>query len=389
MSPMTPRERVLAAIHHEEPDRVPLIVGVDLTTGIMMQACRRLKDLLGFQALERFLYDWPELDAANPDAAVLLRLGSDGRGVQDRFPARTYARNRSRPPGTPYFDDWGVGQEELAPGEYTPSIHPLREAETLEALQTYPNWPDMDDPTRFAHVRDQAAVLAADNQFAIFGSPWLLPPFERACQLQGMDAFLLNLAARPDLARALLERIASLCKRHMSHFLPALGDSVDVIVIADDLGTQDSLLMSPKMYRQVLKPIHADWFGFIKSHTHAKLFFHSDGDVFPLIDDLVEIGVDILNPIQTSAGKMADLATLKKRYRKNLAFCGAIDTHRVLPRGTPAGVREEVRRVIGLLGRGGGYMVASVHSIMNDVPGENILTMCEAVEEFGHYPLRV
>ncbi len=385
---MTPRQRVQAALNHEEPDRVPLILGVDLTTGIMMRAYRRLKELLAFQAADRYLYDWPELGAALPDEAVLLRLRSDGRGIQDRFPATTYARNRSRPPGTPYTDDWGVSQEELAPGEYMPSIHPLREAETLEAIEGYAHWPDMDDPTRYAHIAEQAAALAEENHFAIFASPWLLSPLERACQLQGMDVFLMNLAARPDFAGALLRKIADLCKRHMSHFLPALGENVDVVVIADDLGTQDSLLMSPKMYRQILKPIHADWFAFIKSHTRARLFFHSDGDIFPLIDDLVEIGVDILNPIQTSAGKMSDLATLKRRYGKSLTFCGAVDTQHILPRGTPEHVRQEVRRVIGLLGPGGGYMVASVHSIMNDVPPENILAMCDAVEEFGRYPLR-
>ena len=108
---------------------------------------------------------------------------------------------------------------------------------------------------------------------------------------------------------------------------------------------------------------------------------------FPLIDDFIEIGVDILNPIQTSAGKMSDLATLKKRFGKEIVFCGGIDTHRVLPYGEPQEVRQEVRRVIELLGQGGGYMVASVHTIMNDIPAENVLAMVDAVEEFGRYPL--
>jgi uroporphyrinogen decarboxylase len=119
------------------------------------------------------------------------------------------------------------------------------------------------------------------------------------------------------------------------------------------------------------------------------VFFHTDGDVFDLVDDFIEIGVDILNPIQTSAGKMANLAELKKRYGKNIVFCGAIDTHRILPHGTPQEVRQEVKRVIELLAPGGGYMVASVHTIMNDVPPENILAMVDAVEEFGHYPIKI
>ena len=143
--------------------------------------------------------------------------------------------------------------------------------------------------------------------------------------------------------------------------------------------------MSPKMYREILKPIHADYIKFIKEHTKAKVFFHTDGDVVPLIDDFIEMGVDILNPIQTSAGKMSDLAGLKKQFGKNIIFCGGIDTHRVLPSGSIDEVRQEVKRVIQLLGDGGGYMVSSVHTIMNDVPPENVLAMVDAVKEFGTY----
>jgi uroporphyrinogen decarboxylase len=167
----------------------------------------------------------------------------------------------------------------------------------------------------------------------------------------------------------------------MGHFLEALGDNVDIIKIGDDLGTQDSLMMSPDMYRQMLKPVHADYVQFIKERTSAKVFFHTDGDVFPLIDDFVEMGIDILNPIQTSAGKMSNLQELKARWGDRLTFCGGIDTQRILPRGTPEEVRAEVRRVIEILGPGGGYMVSSVHTVMNDVPAENILAMVDAVME--------
>jgi len=159
----------------------------------------------------------------------------------------------------------------------------------------------------------------------------------------------------------------------MGHFLDELGQNADMIKIGDDLGTQESLLISPGMYRRILKPIHADYISFIKERTQAKVFFHTDGDVFDLIDDFVEIGVDILNPIQTSAGRMADLAALKKRYGKYLCFCGAIDTQHILPHGSPADVRVEVKRVIELLAPGGGYMIAAVHTIMDEVPPETSL----------------
>lgn len=384
--PLTPRERVRLTLDHQEPDRVPIIIGTSNTTTLKMRPYRRLKALLGIQAADDYIYEWPELGSAAPAEPVLERLHGDARGVLDRFPAHVYARNQSRPPHAPFIDDWGTGQTEVEPGVWYPGVHPMSGASTLEDIERYP-WPDMDDPSRVAHVRQEALRLADQDRYAILATPWLLFPLERAFAMQGMDKFLLNLALQPDFARALLLKIAGLCQRLMGHFLRELGDNVDIIKIGDDLGTQDRLLISPRMYRQVLKPIHAAYIGFIKEHTRAKLFFHTDGDVFDLLDDFVEIGVDILNPIQTSAGKMADLAELKRRYGRNLVFCGALDTQRILPSGTPEQVRQEVRRVVDLLGPGGGYMLASVHTIMDEVPPENILAMVDAAAEFGRYPL--
>ncbi len=384
---MTPRERVLAAIHHEEPDRVPIIIGTSNATGLKMQADQRLKKHLGILAEDCYIYDWPELGTAALDETTLQRLHGDARGVLDRFPEEVYRRNQSRPAHSPFIDDWGGGQSEIEPGVWFPGIHPMPEAKTLEEIEAYP-WPDMDDPTRIAGVKEAAARLKAENQYAIIGTPWLLFPFERSFEMQGLDRFLLNMAENPDFAKALLEKVASLCKKMMGHFLEEAGDNLDIIKIGDDLGTQDSLLISPRMYRTILKPIHADFISFIKERTKAKVFFHTDGDVFNLCDDFVEIGIDILNPVQTSAGKMANLAELKKRYGKNLAFCGAVDTQHILPSGTPDEVRQEVRRVIGHLAPGGGYLVSSVHTVMNEVPPENILAMVDAVEEFGKYPIK-
>jgi uroporphyrinogen decarboxylase len=147
-------------------------------------------------------------------------------------------------------------------------------------------------------------------------------------------------------------------------------------------------MISPTSYREMLKPVHADLIAFIKTKTKAKIFFHSDGDIFDLVPDLVEIGVDILNPIQSGAGRMSELGLLKKTYGKSMTFCGAIDTQRILPYGTPNEVRAEVRRVIGLLGDGGGYMLGAVHTVMDEVPAGNVLAMCDAVREFGAYAPR-
>jgi uroporphyrinogen decarboxylase len=162
-------------------------------------------------------------------------------------------------------------------------------------------------------VRAEAQKLADENKYAILATPWLAFPLERAFAMQRMDRFMLYLGRYPDFARELLTKMAELCKTLMGHFLREIGENIDMIKIGDDLGMQNSLLMSPKMYRQIVKPIHADYISFIKSRTKARLFFHTDGDVFDLIPDFIEMGVDVLNPIQTSAGKMSNLEELKKR----------------------------------------------------------------------------
>lgn len=384
---MTSKERVQAVLNHEIPDRVPIIIGVSNATGIKMKPYRKLKDILGIDAPDVYIYDWPELGTAKIDEKVMHRLHSDARGVLDRFSQEVHERNKNREPHSPCVDDWGIGQVEIEPGVWFPGYHPLAEATTIEELENYEGWPDMDDPYRVAQAAEEARRLAEKNEYAIMATPWLMFPLERAFGLQGMDTFLMNLAVYPEFSLALLKKNLELCKQHLGHFLDAMGENIDIIKIGDDLGTQDRLMISPIMYRQMLKPLHAELIQFVKEHTKAKILFHTDGDVFDLVSDFIEIGVDILNPIQTLAGNMADLEALKTRFGRDLVFCGAVDTQRILPHGTPEEVRQEVRRVINILGRDGGYMAASVHTIMNEVPAENILAMVDAVKIFGQYPL--
>lgn len=384
---LTSRERVLMTLNHQEPDRVPLVLGVSNATGIKMKPYQQIKKLIGVTAPDEYLYQWPELGTAQIDEATMRRLRSDVRGVTDLEPRHILEANRTRPPHSDYIDSWGSGAKETAPGDWYPGVHPLRDATTVREVEDYPGWPDMTDPTRVAHVAEAARKLAEENQYAILATPWLLFPFERAYAMQGLENFLVNMSIHPEFALALLKKNAELCKTLMGAFLEQLGPNVDIIKIGDDLGTQESLMISPKMYRKMLKPIHADLISFIKERTHAKVLFHTDGDVEPLIEDFIEIGIDILNPIQTSAGKMADLVSLKAKYGDRIVFCGAVDTHRLLPSGTPEEVRQEVKRIIQALGPGGGFMLGAVHTVMDDVPAENILAMVDALEEFGQYPL--
>ncbi|MFB6291074.1 MAG: uroporphyrinogen decarboxylase family protein [Candidatus Bipolaricaulia bacterium] len=384
---MTSRERVKAAINHEEPDRVPIVIGANNTTGIKMDTYRELKRLEGIEAPDEYLYQWPELGTAKLDEETLQRLGSDVRGVRDLEPAEILKRNREREPGSPYINSWGSGQVQTESGEWYPGVHPLKDADAVKDLQEYEGWPDMTDPTRVAHVENRAAKLAEENEYGIMATPWLLFPLERAFAMQGMDVFLQNLVRNPEFAETLLHKITEKCKTLMDSFLGELEGSADIICIGDDLGTQESLLMSPDTYREVLKPIHAEYIAFIKEKTDAKIFFHTDGDVFPLIDDLIEIGVDILNPVQTSAGRMSELTKLKSQFGDEMVFCGAIDTKDLLPNGTPEEVKAETKKVMKILGPGGGYLVSAVHTIMEEVPAENVIAMVDAVREFGSYPL--
>jgi uroporphyrinogen decarboxylase len=384
---MTSLERVQAVLNHEIPDRVPVIIGVSNATGLKIHPYRNLKKLLGLSGPDKYIYDWPELGTALPDEAILQRLHSDVRGVLDRFPLEVYQRNQARPAHAPFIDDWGGGQMEIGPDEWFPGIAPIPDATTKDVLDKYP-WPDMHDPYRVAHVRAQAQKLHTENQYAIMATPWLMFPFERAFEMQGMEKFLMNLATEPEFAQELLKKNNQLCMQLMGHFLDECGDLINIIKIGDDLGTQENLMISPRMYRRMLKPLHAEMIAMIKQKTQAKVFFHTDGDVFDLIEDFIEIGVDVLNPVQTSAGKMANLEELKNRYDKRIIFCGAIDTQKILPYSTPDEVKQEVKRVINILGKGGGYMLATVHTVMNEVPAENVLAMVDAVEEYGVYPSR-
>ncbi len=389
MSAMEPYTRVATVLAGGVPDRPPIIVGVSNATGIKMTAykdlLRHLKENEGLDLDPDpgYIYDWPELGTAIASEGVLRRLGTDVRPVHDRFPTATVEANRARPAHSDYIDDWGSGAVEIRPGEWYPGRHPLKEAGSVAEIEAYSGWPDMDDPHRVSHVREAARSIREEGTYGIMATPWLLFPLERAFAMQGMDRFLMNLSINPAMAAALLTKTTDLSIRLMTHFLDELGPNVDIIKIGDDLGTQENLLISPDMYREFLKPCHRRLIEAIRRHSSAKVFFHTDGDVFSLIEDFIEIGVDVLNPIQTSAGRMSDLPALKKQFGDRIVFCGAVDTQHVLPHGTTADVQAETRRVCSILGEGGGYMVASVHTIMNEVPPENILAMVDAVQEMG------
>ncbi len=377
---MTSRDRVLCALNHEEPDRVPIFLGTSGATTLLVPAYEQLKAHLGVKAEPRLLSR--ALQYARLDEEVLVRLGSDGRPLVPR-PVPSPLRRELSPDAL--IDEWGITWRR-APGVlyYEVAYPPLRHA-TLDDVGRYP-WPDLAHPKRFEGLAKEARSLHKDTPYAVVAMSGV-SLHEQIYLMRGLDTWLADLAGDPDFADAVLQRVRDVMLSGLTALLDAVGEHIDVLVMGDDLGMQDAPMMSPAMYRRQLKPYHAELIAAAKRRTKAKIFFHSDGNIYPLIADLIEVGVDLLNPVQVSAKDMGDTARLKREFGKRLAFCGAIDTQSVLPHGTPDDVRREVRRRLRDLGRGGGYVLAAVHCIQPDVPPANVVAMCEEAAVAGRYPL--
>jgi uroporphyrinogen decarboxylase len=185
-----------------------------------------------------------------------------------------------------------------------------------------------------------------------------------------------------------LRRVTDIGKAVMEPYLDLAGPYIQMIKMGDDLGAQGGPLMSPKTYRSVVKPYHKELFDFIHERTRARIFLHTCGSVYRLLPDLIEAGVDVLNPVQVSAADM-DTRRLKAEFGDRLSFMGAIDTQHVLPFGTPDDVKREVERRIADLAPGGGFILAPVHNVQADVSPENLVTMYRHALQVGMYPIRV
>ena len=376
---MTSRERVLCALNHEEPDRVPIFLGTSGVTTLNTAAYDRLKEHLGLQTETRSF--WRALQYAVLDEEVMTRFHSDGRPLIPGPAPSTLTRDLGP---DRFVDPWGITWQRQ-PGNHFYDIaeHPLRDA-TVGDVARYP-WPDLADPSRFAGLRARARAIREAGYAVVALSG--ISPFEFSYMLRGMDRWFLDLACDHEFVHALLRRLTDLMRSAVEQLLAEAGDYIDILITGDDLGSQKAPLVSTTMYRQLIQPYHAELFRTIRSRSQTKIFYHSDGNVRPLLGDLIDIGIDVLNPVQVSARGMGDTATLKREFGGRLAFCGAIDSQWVLPHGSPDDVRQEVRRRIKDLAPGGGYILASVHCIQPDVPPENVCALFDEAVVAGRYPL--
>jgi len=383
---MTPRGRVCAALNHEEPDRVPLDLG-GINSSLMLETYDNLKRKLGLDKTPTQLLSktW---QIAKTDEAILERLAVDIRYIfpEVRPGAGTAPGHTvTEPPHEDSFtDEWGIVRR-FVKHYYEMERHPLKEADRLEDIEAYP-WPEPRDYFVFEGLSHRARKLRETTDYAVGGYMGGGSLFEQAWYLRGYPELLIDFMVNKDFAHALLSKIVAVRKKNAEQYLGEVGQYLDVFQIGDDIATQEGPAMSPELYREMLKPYHAELFQYIKERTSAKLYFHSCGGITPLIDDLIEIGVDALNPIQVSAKGM-DTAGLKERFGKRLVFWGAIDSLHALPFGSPEDVRAEVRQRISDLGTGGGYILSGVHNLQPDISPENILAMYDEGMRFGKYPL--
>ncbi len=384
---MNSRQRVLTALDHQEPDRVPIDLGGTVVTSIAISTYTALRKHLGLAHLpvrtletvqQIAVVDGDVLDLfgadvvpvfANPAAGyqpVFVDEGQQGESFRDEFGATL-----RRPRESCYYD-W---QE-----------FPLAEP-SIDALQKMP-WPDPTDPARYRGLRERVQQLRAASDRALFGmAPCGHDLFNQLLRVRGMAEGLMDLVAEPEFAHAFFERLTGTIITAQEHFLDAVGDLIDVHFAADDLTGQSGPLISPPLYRTMIKPYQARILAAMKARTRAKIFYHGCGAMQEFLPDLIEIGVDIFNPVQVSAAGM-DTAGLKRKYGRNLIFWGGgCDTQRVLNLGSPDDVRAEVRRRIGDLAPGGGFVFNPVHNIQPHVPTANIVAMFDEAQSYGKYPI--
>lgn len=384
----TSASRLATTLNRKEPDKIPLDIGSTKVTGINIRAYKGLLARKGWDnGRESPGMADPVQQLAAVDEAVLCRLGVDTRGLMPDAGAGFAPVYRDDGRYISFTDEWGIGWR--MPDDnghyYDLCAHPLAGDLTVRGIETYA-WPDALDPARTAAFTRDIARWGNGEGYGLVLNGLTSGVFEMALRLRGFEQFLTDLYWEPALAEALLERVADLKCAYWERVLGLFGDRVLVAVEADDIGTQFTQLISPSVYRAVIKPRHRRVMQTIKrAAPGVHIFLHSCGAVRPLIEDFLDIGVDILNPVQVSAAGMEPKA-LKRDFGDCLTFWGGgVDTQQTLPHGTPAQVRDEVRRHIEALAPSGGFVFTAIHNIQSDVPPANIEAMFDALSDYGVY----
>ena len=371
---MSRRQRLVTALSHRQPDRVPLDLGTTVVTGIALKTYERLKTSLHIDPGPTRVFDRRN-QLAVVDDEVLGALDIDTRPVCAGAPENRPVVEAADQEG--FTDEWGsLNVRPPDVDTYFIANAPLAGEISLHDILRYP-WPDPDDPGRTRNLRSQAEALRAkDDRALVMAIPGSI--IQMSQLLRGFEDWYIDVAANPDLIGALLDQIAEIQIAIAGNLLAAVGDLLDALFIYDDLAMQDRLVVSYRHYQKLIEPRLRKYVQSLRSKTSAKIVHHNDGAIVPVLDSLADMGIDAVNPVQVSAKGMGDVADLKRRFGGRLCFWGAIDTQTTLPLGTPAAVAAEVRARIQALNQDGGYVCGAVHNIQADIPEENVLALYRA-----------
>jgi len=375
---MNSREIVLASLSHQEPDMVPFDLGGTTVTSISSVAYKNAMEYQNLSSSGSYMHDTiqqiviPSIENLNFLGVDTIRLG----------PPRIHDLNKIKENGEilKYVDEWQIPwQKNKTYDFYFNEVGepPFSKCNSLEDLANC-QFPDPADYIDWGALIIKSKTIPSDKALIIDRN--CAGILEMSLRIRGYAEFYSDMAAEPELAEFLLDKVLENKIRYWDSILSIAGERADVISECDDLGSQQGLLISRDMYRALIKPRQKKLFAFIKSKApNAKIFYHSCGAISELIPDFIEVGIDILNPVQTTASGMAP-EKIKQEFGKDIVFWGGgINTQVTLPRGTPQQVRDEVKRAIEVFSKGGGYIFASIHNIQADVPPENFWAM---IDEF-------
>lgn len=383
----SPRKRVLSAIDHREPDRVPISFGGFVATCIL--ECP--PDGMVLTEMYRYLgiddYEEPAPGAwanavINIDERVMNRFGSDFRLIMPNAdPVRT------EPDGTKTILGFSCGIKVKKTGYYDDVYDfPLKNCTSKKDLEEYPCWPTDEDFKNLAEGKvDVVKKLREKTDYAIVEDSFKAFPIAMYSLLSGYDKWMIDMKLNPDFYFALSDRLFEIGLKMVENWLAPIGTYIDIATTYDDLGMQSGPLISHDDYVKFVKPYEKRMIEHIKKYTDAKIYRHACGSVYDFIPDFIEIGVDILNPVQPLAKNMEPWR-LKKEFGKDITFLGGIDTQELLYKSVEK-VKAGVRDTIQTYAPGGGYILGTAHNIEPDTPVENIAAMFEAALEYGHYPL--
>jgi len=384
---MTSRERIARSINHKEPDRIPIDLGGTEVSSIGWRAYHDLMSYLNFDEknvsnnLEEVYEQLPVIDRR-----LMEWIGVDVIPIMSNPPSTWKKVIKDNGNYWNYVDQWGTTLSMPKDGYYFDFRRfPITEL-SIQSINQY-RWPDPDDPSRTRGLKQKAKALFESTPYSLIGTALFGGGiFEQPARIMGIEEYLMGCANNISCVDAVMERITEIYLKATENFLNEVGDFMQVYCYWDDIATQDGPLISPWFYRKYVKPKQKRLFDLIHKKSQAKVLLHCCGACYEFIPDFIEIGMDIINPIQVSARGMEDTARLKRDFGKDIVFWGGgINSQQILTFGSPRQIREEVKRRIDDLAPGGGFIFNSGHNIQNFVPPENIVTMYETLRKNWAY----